>query len=332
MLIFQGISSPNQGFGPARVRPRMADSDKSAKGRVVCIGNFDGVHLGHQALIQESRRRAQSENLGLTVVTFSPHPRSFFSPEKNPGRIQGLRSKAYVLSQLGVDELWLLRFGRSLAAMSADDFMRQFLHHQLSTRHLVIGDDFCFGAQRRGNLQTLRQAGLEFGWSVHPIGSISHGGERVSSSRLRSLIRAGDLAAAEQLMGRPLNVSSRVTYGRQLGRTLGFPTLNLPVANDLLLLGVYAVTVQGLGNSIIEGVASIGRRPTVEHEGRLLLEVHLFDWSGQAYGQRVDVRFHHKLRDEARYDSLDAMTQQIRRDADNARLFFQQHPSLNALS
>lgn len=331
MLIFQGISSPNQGFGPPRARPDEV-ARKGAPRRAVCIGNFDGVHLGHQALIKKAHDLARREALRLTVVTFSPHPRSYFAPERNPGRIQGLRSKAQVLKAMGVDELWLLRFGRHLAAMSAEEFMQRFLHQTLRTQHLVIGDDFCFGAGRRGNFQMLTAAQDQFGWTAHGVGTVCLEGDRVSSSGLRQLIQAGNLQAAERLMGRPLNVTSRVVHGRQLGRTLGFPTLNLPVSNDLLLSGIYVVTVEGLGEFPMQGVASIGRRPTVEQAGKLLLEVHLFNWSGNAYGRTVNVRFHQKLRDEAHYDTVEAMTQQIQLDADNARRFFQQHPQLNTSS
>ena len=333
MLIFQGISSPNQGFGPRRARPNEVALEGGLKGaprRAVCIGNFDGVHLGHQALIKKAHDLALREALRLTVVTFSPHPRSYFAPERNPGRIQGLRSKAQVLKEMGVDELWLLRFGRHLAAMSAEEFMQRFLHQTLRTQHLVIGDDFCFGAGRRGNFRMLTAAQDQFGWTAHGVGTVYLEGGRVSSSGLRQVIQAGNLQAAEKLMGRPLNVTSRVGHGRQLGRTIGFPTLNLPVANDLLLSGIYVVTVEGLGEFPIQGVASIGRRPTVEQAGKLLLEVHLFNWSGNAYGRTVNVLFHQKLRDEAHYDTLEAMTQQIQRDANNAQRFFQQHPQLTS--
>ncbi|MBU3719650.1 MAG: bifunctional riboflavin kinase/FAD synthetase [Burkholderiaceae bacterium] len=309
MLIFQGIS------------PRRAPKC----GRAVTIGNFDGVHLGHRALIQRTVAVARDRQLTSAVVTFEPHPKAFFTPQQAPGKIQGLRAKAALLADLGVDELWVCRFRRSLAQMSAEDFMTRFLHQSMGTAELVIGDDFRFGAKRRGDVEMLRQYGASADWIVQTIPTVLAGGERVSSSRLRVALAAGDLQGAEEIMGHPLFLCGHVVHGRKLGRDLGYPTLNIPVSNSLLISGVFVVSVEGLGAAPIAAVASLGHRPTVEQAGRLLLEVHLFDWQGDAYGKIVKVTFHEKLRDEARFDSLEAMTEQIHLDAQQARLYFAHH-------
>ena len=309
MLIFQGIS-------PRRRLP---------SGRAVTIGNFDGVHLGHQALIDRTVTLAQQQGLKSALVTFEPHPRSYFSPQSAPGKIQGLRAKAAILAGLGIDELWILRFGQSLATMSAEDFMQKFLFESLQARELVIGDDFRFGARRRGNLELLQQASGQYGWNVHCISAVHAGGERASSSRLRTLLARGEIREAEALMGHPVFLSGHVIHGKKLGRDLGYPTLNIPVPRTLLLSGVFVVSVSGLADAPIAGVASLGHRPTIEQSGRLLLEVHLFDWSGDAYGKIVQVTFHEKLRDEARFDSLQSITEQMHLDAQQARQYFSQH-------
>ena len=309
MLIFQGIS-------PRRRLP---------SGRAVTIGNFDGVHLGHQALIDRTVTLAQQQGLKSALVTFEPHPRAYFSPQSAPGKIQGLRAKAAVLASLGIDELWILRFGRPLATMSAEDFMQKFLFESLQAKELVIGDDFRFGARRRGDLELLQQASRQFGWRVHCMNAVHVGGERASSSRLRTLLARGEIREAEALMGHPVFLSGHVIHGKKLGRDLGYPTLNIPVPRSLLLSGVFVVSVSGLADAPIAGVASLGHRPTIEQSGRLLLEVHLFDWSGDAYGKIVQVTFHEKLRDEARFDSLQSMIEQMHLDAQQARQYFSQH-------
>lgn len=310
MLIFQG-------FFPKHPAPR---------GRAVTIGNFDGVHCGHQALIEKTRHLAEKENLASTLVTFEPHPKAFFTPDQAPGKIQGLRGKAEAIASLGIDELCILRFRKLLASMSAESFMLDFLRNALHAKHIVIGDDFRFGAKRRGDLEMLSGAGGTYGWNVHSVSSVSLDGERASSSRLRTALAAGDLARAKRLMGRPYTLSGHVSHGRKLGRDIGFPTLNIAVHRALIISGVFVVSVHGIGPQPIQGVASLGRRPTVENEGRLLLEVHLFDWTGDLYGRLVRVEFHEKLRDELHYDALSEMIAQIKLDAQAARDYFaQQH-------
>lgn len=309
MLIFQGIS------------PRRA-----ARGRrAVTIGNFDGVHQGHQALIRKTVSLARQHELISAVVTFEPHPKAFFAPQHAPKKIQGLRGKAAVLADLGVDELWVLRFRQSLAQMSAEDFMQRFLKESMQAQALIIGDDFRFGAKRRGDRELLRQYAPIADWHVHAVDTVNIDSRRASSSLLRQALAQGDLPQAESIMGHPLFVCGHVIHGRKLGRDLGYPTLNIPVAKDLLISGVFVVSVAGLGPKPLPGVASLGHRPTVEQAGRLLLEVHVFDWTGNAYGKRVKVIFHEKLRDESHFDSVDAMTQQIHLDAQHARQYFTQH-------
>jgi riboflavin kinase / FMN adenylyltransferase len=310
MLIFQG-------FFPKHSAPR---------GRAVTIGNFDGVHCGHQALVRQAQTLAQRDNLVSTVVTFEPHPKAFFTPGQAPGTIQGLRGKSQALASLGIDELCILRFRKSLANMSAESFMQDFLRDALHAKHIVIGDDFRFGAKRRGDFAMLSAAGPSHGWQVHPVESVSIDDERASSSRLREALATGDLGLAQRLMGRPYTLAGHVAHGRKLGRDIGFPTLNIAVHRRLIIAGIFVVSVSGLGPQPIQGVASLGRRPTVENQGRLLLEVHLFDWSGDAYGTKVCVEFHEKIRNEERYDSVAEMIAQIKLDAQAARDYFaQQH-------
>lgn len=303
MLIFRGIS-------PRRASPRR---------RVITIGNFDGVHLGHQALIARATALGALHQCPVAVVTFEPHPKAYFSPANAPKRIQGLRDKVQALKTQGVDELWVLPFRAALASLSAADFMERFLHKTLSAKHIVIGDDFRFGAKRQGDAQSLQAAGAAFDWSLERLEPVFMDGLRASSTALRAALSEGNFSKASTLTGRPYALCGRVIHGRKLGRTLGFPTLNLRVPDDLLISGVFAVTVRGLGERTLAGVASLGRRPVVENDGALLLEVHLFDWEADAYGQMIEVTFHQKLRDEARYDSLDAMIRQIEIDASQAR-------------
>jgi riboflavin kinase/FMN adenylyltransferase len=309
MLIFRGISSN-------RAAPRR---------RAVTIGNFDGVHRGHQALINQARAEATAGSLICTVLTFEPHPKAFFQPAKAPAKIQGLRDKAKALADLGVDEFWILPFRRSLAEMTAEDFMEKVLHQTLAAKSLVIGDDFCFGAKRRGNHDLLAQAASAYDWTIARMPSVSVQGERASSSALRAALGRGDLQAVARLMGRPYSLSGYVIHGQKLGRSLGFPTLNIPVPASLCLSGILIASVHGLSDGPLAAVASIGHRPTVASAGHLLLEVHCLDWSGDAYGKIVTVEIHQKIRDEVKYDGLAEMTDQIRKDAQTARDYFNQH-------
>lgn len=313
MLIFRGLSADRP---TARSRHRA---------RALTIGNFDGIHRGHQALLDGVIRDARDLDLTPAVISFEPHPKQFFNPGSAPGRIHGLRDKAIVLTQLGIEEFWILPFNAQMAGMSAEDFMERILHRSLHAQAITVGDDFCFGAKRRGTPAMLRDSADRFGWRIRCVPAVAIDGERASSSALRQALRAGRFDQARALLGRAYSLSGHVIYGQQLGRRLGFPTLNIAVPKDLVLSGIFVVSVHGLHDRPAPAVASVGRRPTVENDGRLLLEVHVLDWSASVYGRRVCVEFHSKLRDEARYADCQTMAEQIRKDSDDARKYFSQY-------
>ncbi|MFM1880139.1 MAG: hypothetical protein RLZZ344_373 [Pseudomonadota bacterium] len=300
----------------------------SPAGRSVAIGSFDGLHLGHQALLIACQEAARGQGLCTTVLSFHPHPRGFFQPSRAPARLLPLRDKALELAALGIDEAVLLRFNHNLASTSATDFVERILVEQLRCRHVVIGEDFRFGAQRQGDVGLLRLLGQRLGFGVTAVGPVCRQGTRISSSQLREALQAGDLPTTEALLGRRYRLSGRVRHGQQLGRTLGFPTLNIAVPDDLAARGIFAVEVDGLdAGPARRGVASLGRRPTVEEHGRMLLEVYVFDWQGDAYGRRLRVTLRQFIRPEIRFDALEAMTLQMQDDLARARAFFtESHP------
>lgn len=289
------------------------------RGRVVTIGSFDGLHLGHWALVERSLMLANESGLLSSLLCFHPHPRAYFSPKEAPGRIQPLRDRLALLADAGLGEVHILPFGEALAITTAESFVRDILVGALGARHVVIGAGFRFGAKRQGDVNLLRELGASLNLQVHSIDPVEHAGERISSSRVRAALGAGDMLTVRALLGRPYALSGRVAHGQKLGRTLGFPTLNLRMPEDLLASGIFAVRVYGLSSSPQPGVASLGRRPTVEHQGQLLLEVHLFDWQEDVYGQRVCVDLHQFLRPEAQYDSVSALTDQMHLDLSHAR-------------
>lgn len=299
--------------------------------RVACaltIGNFDGVHRGHQAVLVALRERANALGVPTCVLTFEPHPREFFAQHlpnaaPPPPRILTERDKLDALAEHGVDRVCVAHFNASLAGLPAEDFIDQIIVDGLRTRHLLIGDDFRFGAKRRGDWAMLEQAAPRGGFALARMDTVREDGERVSSSSVRNALAVGDFDRTRRLLGRPYFISGHVVHGRQLGRELGFPTLNLriPFPNPALD-GVFVVQVHGVGDAPWPGVASLGRRPAVESDGRLLLEVHLFDFSGDLYGRLVRVEFLRRLREERHYDSVERLVEQIRRDADQARAHF----------
>ena len=295
----------------------------SRRGRSIAIGSFDGLHLGHQALLTACHSAADAANLATCVLSFHPHPRGFFKPDQAPARLLPLRDKALELSALGIEEAVVLRFNRALASTSAEEFVVQILVKQLHGQHVVVGEDFRFGARRHGDVGLLRALGADLGFGVTAIGAVCADGQRVSSSRLREALKAGDLAKTEALLGRRYRLSGRVRHGQKLGRTLGFPTLNIAMPHDLAARGIFAVEVEGLdAGPARAGVASLGRRPTVEEQGKMLLEVFVFDWQGDAYGRRVRVTLRQFIRPEVRFDSIEAMTLQMHNDLAQARAFF----------
>ena len=288
------------------------------RGCVATIGNFDGVHRGHQAILQSLKARAQEWGCKTALITFEPQPREFFQGQEVPARLTRLREKWARLKALGIDLLVLLPFNEALANSDPEVWARSVFVDGLAVRHVLVGDDFRFGHQRRGDGALLRALGVEAGFTVAATPTVREGGERISSSRIRACLAEADFAAAEQLLGAPYSITGRVVYGRQLGRTLSMPTANLRLQRYRSpLSGVFTVVGEGLDRPY-GGVCNIGVRPTVE--GREpLLEVHLFDFEGSLYGKLLTVRFLEKIRDEQRFDGLEALQAQIHRDAAAAR-------------
>ncbi|HUO78710.1 MAG TPA: bifunctional riboflavin kinase/FAD synthetase [Steroidobacteraceae bacterium] len=290
------------------------------RGVAVAIGNFDGVHLGHQALVRAARERALASGARLAALTFEPHPREYFDAAAAPPRLMRLGEKCAALAALGVESLIVLRFDARLQHQTAEDFVAQTLCRGLGARHVVVGEGFRFGCRRAGTIETLAAAGARAGFEVVAVPSVTADGVRVSSTRVREALGAGNLAAAARLLGRPYAMTGRVIYGQQLGRRLGYPTANLRLHRRATPLGgVFAVEVGGLdGRPAAAAVASLGNRPTIGG-GETLLEVHLFDFDGDLYGRRLSVDFVAKLRDEEKFPSLDALVVQMHADATRAR-------------
>ena len=284
------------------------------------IGNFDGVHRGHQAMLSRLTEAADDLRLPSAVLTFDPHPREFFAQDKAPPRLSKLRQKLELFRAYGISETIVARFDHRLAAMTPDVFIDEVLVRRLDARWVLVGDDFRFGKARAGNLAALRARARSF--SVEGMRTVAVDALRVSSTAVREALAAGNLAQAAALLGRPYAISGRVAHGDKLGRNLGFPTANIPLRHQPPLLGIFAVKVHGLGPAPRAGVASIGVRPTVKRDGVPLLEVFLLDFDETIYGRRVTVEFVHKLRDEEKYDTLDALTRQIRVDVVQARDYF----------
>ncbi len=292
------------------------------RGCAVTIGSFDGVHLGHQAVLGQLAARGTELGLPVTLVTFEPQPREYFYPEAAPPRLTRFREKLEVLRYCGVQRVVVLPFNSYLAGLTAAEFIQVILLDGLGVKHLVIGDDFRFGKARAGDFELLQQTGVRYGFPVVNMESYNVGDQRVSSTRIREALREGDLAMAESLLGRPYGMCGRIAHGDKRGRTIGFPTANIHLHRAVSPMeGVYAVEMSGIDNAPVAGVANVGNRPTVEG-GRSLLEVHLFDFDRDIYGAHVQVSFLKKLRNERRFDSLDALQQQIRLDAAGARAFF----------
>lgn len=283
------------------------------------IGNFDGVHLGHQRMLARLRGEADARGLPTALLTFEPHPREFFARGTPTARLSTLRDKIAFLRQSGwVDQVFVYRFNHGFSRMPAAGFMQQVLLDQLKTRYLLIGDDFQFGADRSGNFELLAQ---HPGLVVEAMPSVLVEGERASSSRVRDCLAKGDLDSAALLLGRDYQLSGRVNHGKKLGRTIGFPTANVHLPHRRpALKGVFVVEVE-TAEGRLGGVASLGLNPTVSRTQDYKLEVHLFDFNGDLYGRRIIVRFLKKLRDEARYDDLSALVAQIELDAISAKTY-----------
>jgi len=297
----------------------------------LAIGNFDGVHCGHRALLLRVVAAAQERGLVPAAMTFEPHPREFFSPDAAPARVANLRDKIQGLKACGIERVFVLHFNRRLCDLSAESFIDQILLTGCDMRWLIVGDDFRFGARRSGDIALLRQRAPSAGYEVEQLAPVKQDEVRVSSSAVRAALAEGDLARAARLLGHPYHISGRVLHGSKLGRKIGYPTLNLRVAHRRPAAhGIFAVRVRGVGTPR-PGVASVGLRPTVDQSGRWLLEVHLFDFADEVYGRLVRVEFLQKLRDEEKFDSIEKLTAAIRNDSQRAREVFEgpQPPSSN---
>jgi riboflavin kinase / FMN adenylyltransferase len=287
------------------------------------VGNFDGVHVGHRAMLERLATVARERKLASCVMTFEPHPREFFAPDRAPTRLTSLREKLNLLAELAVTRVHVQRFDYDFARISAEAFIRTVLIDGLQVRWVLVGDDFRFGARRQGDFELLRQAGLNAGFDVVQMDSVAVDGVRVSSTAVRELLAAGELDRAARLLGRPYSISGRVVPGKKLGAQLGFPTANLLTRhNRYALWGIFVVEVIGIAERPWPGVASLGVRPTVAQAGAPLLEVHLLDFARDIYGAHLEVRFLKKLRDEEKYADLDALRAQIARDVHTAREYF----------
>ncbi|RWU22089.1 bifunctional riboflavin kinase/FAD synthetase [Pseudomonas alkylphenolica] len=301
------------------------------RGCVATIGNFDGVHRGHQAILARLRERAVALGVPSCVVIFEPQPREYFSPETAPARLARLRDKVALLTAEGVDRVLCLAFNQRLSKLSAAEFVDTILVDGLGVKHLEVGDDFRFGCDRVGDFEFLQQAGLSQGFTVEAAQTVELEGLRVSSTQVRQALAKADFALAERLLGRPYRISGRVLHGQKLARQLGTPTANIQLKRHRVpLTGVYLVSVE-LDGKAWPGVANIGVRPTVSGDGSAHLEVHILDFAGDLYGRRLTVEFHHKLRDEQRFASLEALKSAIDADIAAARAHWHAQPLTKSL-
>ena len=285
----------------------------------LAIGSFDGVHLGHQAMLAHAAREAGARGLASAALTFEPLPREFFVPREAPARLSSLVEKLDALAHAGIDTAIVERFDREFAAIAAPQFEERIARHY-SARWVIVGQDFRYGAGRRGDVASLEAAGARLGFDVQVLPAVALDGARVSSTRVREALAAADFPKAARLLGRPYAICGRVVHGRQRGRGMGFPTANVRLARPrAALAGIFAVRCFGVATRGLEGVASLGTNPAVQHGGPATLEAYLFDFSGDLYGRRISLEFVKKLRDEAHFASMDELAAQIRRDCDAAR-------------
>ncbi|MFM6978883.1 MAG: bifunctional riboflavin kinase/FAD synthetase [Methylophilaceae bacterium] len=284
----------------------------------LAIGNFDGMHLGHQTLLRELVRYAGLNNLASAVMTFEPHPREFFTPHHAPARLASLREKLEWCAELGVNHVFLVRFDQTFANISSQDFLQLVLIHSIRAQAVMVGEDFRFGAGRSGGVAQIAEAGIKLITLPEVLIETSNGHQRISSTAVRNALAAGELSVAQRLLGRNYSISGTVVRGQQLGRQLGYPTANVHMRHERpALTGVYAVKLDGM-----PGVANLGVRPTLAGIPKLSLEVHLFDFNGDLYQRHVHVEFLHKLRDEIKFADLSALKAQIAQDVAAAQAYF----------
>ena len=292
---------------------------KNHAGSVVTIGNFDGVHVGHEKIILRLVESAKALGLPSVLISFSPTPQCFFGREQ--ATLSNFKEKHQLLDRLGVDKHLLIYFNQTFSELKAKDFIQQVLLDKLNMKHCLIGDDFRFGKKRQGDLGLLQSLSKTKGFSVENTQSVLCNDCRASSSEIRTLLAHGDLAAVTQMLGREFSISGKIIHGQQKGRTIGFPTINIPIKRKISpVLGVFATTVEVQG-SVFQGVCNIGNRPTINGK-EILLEVFLFDFDRDVYGIEVKVVFKHKIRDEEKFDSFEALKQQIELDTQQAKAFF----------
>ena len=291
-------------------------------GCVATIGNFDGVHRGHQSVIARLGEKSQEYGLHSLVMTFEPQPLEYFQPDRAPVRLYRLRDKVAALQQTLINRTLCVKFDYHFAALTAKDFIEKVLVEALGVRHLVVGDDFRFGKDRVGDFALLQQGGAEHGFEVETLPTYTLDSDRVSSTRIRQSLQQGDFKTAEDLLGRPYQMSGRVAHGDKIGRRIDIPTANIHLhRNKSPLRGIFVTELYGIGDTALPGVASIGTRPTVGGT-KVLLEVHLFDFDADIYGRYVNIGFMKKLRDEEKFDDLDTMKAQIERDIADGRAYF----------
>lgn len=289
------------------------------------IGNFDGVHQGHQALLNELRTAADARGLSTAVVIFEPHPLEFFTPEKAPVRLTSLREKLEFFAGMGIDRVHVCRFNERFAHMSAADFIHA-LHAKLFAKHVLIGDDFRFGQGRVGDFAMMEKIGSQQGFTVQVMRSVMHDGVRISSTAVRAALTAGQLRTAQRYLGRHYSISGRVVRGDGLGSKIGFPTANVQLRhNRPPLNGIYVVQAHIDGLGVLQGAASLGVRPTVKQDNKPVLEVYLFEFAQRIYGKHLRVEFLQKLRDEKKFPDVETLTRQIALDVEQAKQWFNQH-------
>ena len=304
------------------------------QGCVVTIGNFDGVHSGHQNILTQLKEKAEIAQLQSLVIIFEPQPREFFALESAPARLTRFRDKAEIIADCGIDKLLVIHFNPSFSQLTADEFVQQVLVDKLSVKYLQVGDDFQFGRGRSGNFTSLLESGRQLGFEVENTPTFTVDNERVSSTRIRQALEAGDMELTRTLLNRPYWMSGHIQHGAKRGRTIGFPTANVPLHRATpAVSGVFAVRLWGMDLGLcksiindqnrqgINGIANIGYRPTVDGK-KGLLEVHLFDFDGDLYGKLVHVDFLHKIRDEVKFDSFEILKQQILKDVVEAKEYF----------